>query len=400
MRSFLSKCLRQPVVALLTVQVVFVGLCGAMTLAFAQTAFYRAAPDEIIGEPGTLIRQERMPISPESADAYRILYRSIGLQGEPIAVSGVVIIPKGSVWPQGRRIVAWAHPTSGIVPRCAPSLAFFLYHQVPGLRAIIEQGYIIAATDYPGLGTTGPHPYLVGTSEGRAVIDSVRAARQLAGNTTTQFAVWGHSQGGQAVLYAGLLAKSYAPELELVGVAAAAPATDLATLLRDDINTVGGSNLLFMTLWSWSRVFDASLDGIVDRRALPVMDDLANHCLESILDIFPRRRIGQALLRHFLLVDDLTHREPWRTLLAENTAGELPPSVPVFLAQGETDDVVPPAVTLDYMKRLCAAGSAVRLLMLPSVGHAFVARDSAAAAIEWIGDRFERKNARNDCVHK
>ena len=140
--------------------------------AFAQTSFYRASVEEIAGAPGTLIRQEPMSGAPLDAKAYRVLYRSTGLKGEPIAVSGVVIIPRGPVPPEGRPIVAWAHPTTGIVPHCAPSLAHFFFQQVQGLREMVERGWIVAATDYPGLGTPGPHPYLVGVSEGRAVLDS------------------------------------------------------------------------------------------------------------------------------------------------------------------------------------------------------------------------------------
>lgn len=34
-------------------------------------------------------------------------------KGEPILVSGVVIVPQGPPPPGGRPIVAWAHPTSG-----------------------------------------------------------------------------------------------------------------------------------------------------------------------------------------------------------------------------------------------------------------------------------------------
>jgi len=95
---------------------------------------------------------------------------------------------------------------------------------------MVHRGYIVAATGYPGLRTAGPHPYLVSVSEGRAVLDSVRAARNLAQDEAQKrFAVWGHSQGGQAVLYAAVIAKSYAPELELAGVAAAAPATRMAS---------------------------------------------------------------------------------------------------------------------------------------------------------------------------
>ena len=202
----------------------------------AEAGFYDVANDELAGQPGTLIRQERMGGAPQGASAYRVLYRSTGLKGEPIAVSGVVVVPDGPPPAQGRPIVAWAHPTTGIVPHCAPSLAFFVFQQMQGLRDMVARGYIVTATDYPGLGTAGPHPYLVGQSEGRAVLDSVRAARNLAAmSASNRFAVWGHSQGGQAALYAGQLAKDYAPELNLVGVAAAAPATDLGALMRDDL---------------------------------------------------------------------------------------------------------------------------------------------------------------------
>ena len=93
----------------------------------AQTPFYRAQPEELNGPPGTLIRQEHMSGAPLDATAYRVLYRSTGLNDEPIAVSGVIIIPAGLPPPGGRPIIAWAHPTSGVVPHCAPSLAIFFF---------------------------------------------------------------------------------------------------------------------------------------------------------------------------------------------------------------------------------------------------------------------------------
>src|SRR3984885_12160969 len=133
--------------------------------ASAQTAFYRAPQSMIAGAPGTLVRQEVIDGAPLGATTYRVLYRSTGLDDKPILVSGIVIVPPGDPPPGGRPIVAWAHPTSGVVPRCAPSLAIFLFQQIQGLRSFVRDGYVVAATDYPGLGTEGPHPYLVGTSE-------------------------------------------------------------------------------------------------------------------------------------------------------------------------------------------------------------------------------------------
>ena len=126
--------------------------------AHAQTPFYQASQRELAGPPGTIIRSEPMLFAPAGARAYRVLYRSTGLLGEPIAVSGVIVVPPGPAPAGGRPIVAWAHPTTGVVPHCAPSLAIFVFQQMAGLRQLIEQGAVVAATDYPGLGTAGRIP--------------------------------------------------------------------------------------------------------------------------------------------------------------------------------------------------------------------------------------------------
>lgn len=364
----------------------------------AQGAFYRASSSEIAGAPGTIIRQQPMMPTLEGAAAYRVLYRSTGLHGESIPVSGVVIVPPGPPPLNGRPIIAWAHPTTGVVPRCAPSLALFVFQQIQGLREMVQHGYVVAATDYPGLGTPEPHPYLVGISEARAVIDAVRAARSLT-SAQNRFAVWGHSQGGQAALFAGMIAKSYAPELDLVGVAAAAPATDLATLLADDIDTSGGRNLTAMTLWSWSRVFGAPIDRVVNAAALPTVDRLAGECIESVYDILRRRAPAQALAQEFLSVTNFYTTEPWHSLMTGNTPATLSPEIPVFLAQGSADGLVRPQVTRNYMRRLCSAGSRVQWDFMPGVNHGFIGHDSAAAAVDWMTNRFAGLPAPSDCGH-
>jgi acetyl esterase/lipase len=373
-----------------------VGLAG---IASAQTDFYKAPESLLAGAPGTLVRQEPMDGAPLGASTYRVLYRSTGLKGRPIFVSGVVIIPQGTPPSGGRPMVAWAHPTSGIVPRCAPSLAIFLFQQIQGLRSMISRGFVVAATDYPGLGTPGPHPYLVGESEGRAVIDIVRAARSLPrAGEGRDFTVWGHSQGGQAALFTGMMANAYAPELRLLGVAAAAPATDLAKLMSDDINSIGGKNITAMTLWSWHRVYGAPIDNVVDRRAMPAIDALAQECIEGPFDLIVRQRTGRPLEQYFLTVQDPTKDEPWRSLLEQNSTGVLSPEIPIFLTQGTNDQIIQPAVTQAYMDKLCKAGSKVRLVMLPGIGHGRAAQASTMAAVNWISDRFAGKTPPDDCV--
>src|SRR3984885_10599807 len=364
----------------------------------AQTAFYRAPPSAVAGPPGTLVRQEVIDGAPEGAMTYRVLYRSTALDNKPILVSGVVIVPPGDPPPGGRPIVAWAHPTSGVVPPCAPSLAIFLFEQIQGLRSFVRDGYVVAATDYPGLGTPGPHPYLVGTSEARAGIDSVRVAATLPGaGGGKKFVVWGHSQGGHAALFSGIIAKTYAPELDLLGVAAAAPATDLAALMNEDINSVGGKNITAMTLWSWQRVFDANMDKVIDPRAKPAIDRLAQECIEGPFDLRRRQLTEQPLEQYFLTVKHPSDVEPWHTLLATNSPGALSPEIPVFLAQGADDVIIHPDVTKAYEDKLCKAGSKVRMLSMPNIGHGRAAQASTQAMLEWVGDRFAGAAVPDDC---
>lgn len=371
-----------------------VGPC--LLLLLALLAFPRPARSDT--SPGALVSAEAMPGAPEGAQAARVVYWSTSPSGEPVKVSGVIISPAGDPPAGGRPVIAWAHPTTGVISRCAPSLASGFFGSVQGLGEMLRRGFVVAATDYPGLGTPEVHPYLVGESEARAVIDSVRAARGLAGtNAGDRFAVWGHSQGGQAALFTGLIAARYAPDLKLVGVAAAAPATDLATLMSDDMGTSGGNNVTAMTLWSWSRVYGAPLDAVVTAQAEPVVDQLAGLCLESLSDAFSRLGPTEGLKKGFLKVDNLADREPWRRLLAENSPGPVPAHIPVFLAQGASDPLVRPSITEAYRDRLCQAGNRVDFVLLANVGHLMIAHDTAADAVAWMAARFAGEPAPDNC---
>ena len=155
-----------------------------------------------------------------------MMYLSESIQGEPIAVTGTAVVPSIAAPDGGRPILSVAHGTTGIADQCAPS------HDPPSDVAAhiryVNAGYLVAFTDYEGLGTPGRHPYLVGESEGRSVLDAAKAARQLPGaDADDQLAIWGHSQGGHAALWAAQLADTWAPELELVGTVAAGVPADL-----------------------------------------------------------------------------------------------------------------------------------------------------------------------------
>jgi hypothetical protein len=147
------------------------------------------------------VRREREPDALASARRNQlILYRSTGVQGKPVAVSGLVHIPKGKPPRGGWPIVTWAHGTTGLGDQCAPSRnpgegamhALTAYIE-PLLDRFLDAGIAVVRTDHEGLGTKGVHPYLVGRSEGRSVLDIVRAARQAHDSLGRRVVVAGHS---------------------------------------------------------------------------------------------------------------------------------------------------------------------------------------------------------------
>ena len=204
-------------------------------------AFYVPPRPLAKAKAGTIIRSTLIGGAPTGARAWKILYHSRVVDGRDIAVSGVVIAPTGAAPRGGRVVVTWAHGTSGMADVCAPSKQSDIASgntstsgpagfgaAMPYVQTFLDAGYVVAATDYEGVGTPGLHPFLVGESEGRSVLDAARAAHDLKGAAAaSKVLVLGHSQGGHAALFAGELAASYAPELRVLGVAAEAPGPDV-----------------------------------------------------------------------------------------------------------------------------------------------------------------------------
>lgn len=347
---------------------------------------------------GSLVSAESMAGAPVGARAWRIRYASTSDRGVSEAVTGMVVVPRGAPPRDGWPVIAWAHGTWGVAPKCGLTGAAW-FAATPALGDMLVRGYAVVATDYAGLGTPQPHPYLVGPSAAHAMLDAVRAARLIDGaRTGSTFVPWGESQGGHAALWAGLSARGYAPELTLAGVAAAAPPTDLIE------NLTGGSDpsirafLTAFTADSWSRHYRVSLRSLGKPATGRLIGRLAkNNCIR--LDAKPRlgTALGVLALRRDLRGVDLGKIEPWARIARDNSVAARAPGVPVLIAQNPGDKIVSPQVTRAYARRLCDAGGRVRFIDIRGEGHATSASDSARETLDWIDARFAREPAPSDC---
>ncbi len=190
------------------------------------SAFY-TWQDDIPDKPGQVLRQEPLDSDLGLVDAsqqLRMLYSSTtGIDGTtPVAVSGAVFLPEGTPPVGGWPIIAWAHGTTGVADVCAPSWRTRSSHEdfYEGvyLSSWLTAGYAVVATDYQGLGTPGPHPYLATRPEAYSVLDSVRATlRAFPTQLANRIVLAGFSQGAGAAFASAGLSQQYAPELGVKG---------------------------------------------------------------------------------------------------------------------------------------------------------------------------------------
>lgn len=347
--------------------------------------FYEQPADAGDGEPGSLIKVDPLLGAPLASRAWRIMYRTTDVRGEPAVSTGVLVVPLAPAPPDGRTVVSWGHPTTGAARDCAPSYGFDPFLGIEGLRFLLDRGYAVVATDYVGMGTDGVDSYLVGATGGNAVLDAARAARAVdEARASDRVVLWGHSQGGQAVLFAAQRAADYAPELLIEAVAAAAPAADLTGLMSAHLDDISGVTIGAYAFTAYSQVYpDAPLDGILTPAAQRIVPRMNELCLLS--NISTLHEIGQPLLGDFTTSDPTT-TEPWASLLADNSAGAVAFDAPLFLAQGLEDELVVPKETAEFAAREAALGMEVTYHEIPFANHGTVAYFALPAMLRWLAE--------------
>jgi pimeloyl-ACP methyl ester carboxylesterase len=346
---------------------------------------------------GGLIRHQ--PLSSPAAIAggrtTLVLYRSVGVEGKPVAVSGTVTVPKGTPPKRGWPLITWAHGTTGIADQCAPStddgsqpLHGNTTYVAGVMQGWLKSGYAIARTDYEGLGTPGVHPYLVGTSAGRSVLDAARAARALDKRISDRVIVAGHSQGGHAALWAASLAPAYAPDLDVRGTVAYAPASqvDEQAPLLSALTAPGGLSGLVAMILRGVNVANPHLDvgAVLSDRAAALYPETLTKCLS---DLDKPDSFGSLAPADF--VRPGADISAFLAAVDANDPDQLEIRAPVHVEQGEADTTVFPQFTLTTVGHLAANGASIDEQVYPNVTHGDIVTAAKADAAAWIRSRLK-----------
>jgi len=370
--------------------------------------FYDVPADKVAGNPGEIIKHESID-APDGAIAWRVVYRSQKASGVPVAVSGLIIAPKSAKEGDNLPVVSWAHGTVGGARYCAPSnvpnpvsdfVGFPSFEStvpndygIPGLSAFIKAGYVVVASDYQGLGAGEKHEYAVGQSQARNALDIVTAARELtpAGNKVV---LLGWSQGGLAAVTAGEIA-SYAPNLNVVGIAALAPANPKSFLIPDIAKqSTGGPRIgriiLLNTAYTWAYP-DLHLSDVFTDTGLKAAQAASRECMQQ-LSITGDTAGGDSVL--FKANNNL---DAWVARLTENAIGQVGSQIPVLVMQGTADSIIPADSTDLYVRDACEHHTPIFYIKYTGKDHRALLSAAEADFTNWIADRFTRQSPPSNC---
>jgi hypothetical protein len=374
--------------ALLVAAVGLLAYAVTVTDGDAVAEFYQTPPAFTPGEPGDVIKIEQLDAGPVQGALYRVMYHSRSIRGRDIPVTGSLAVPTSPAPIGGYPVVSVGHPTLGNADECAPSREPTA--QADLINRFLAAGWIVATSDYEGLGTPGVPPYLVGESEARSMIDIVRAARGVpAFSAGTAFATWGHSQGGHASLFARKVAARYAPELRMVGAVAVAPVSSASTFVSRA--NFAGPGLTLMTVSGYAATYDLSPSEVLTRDGMDHLDDAGELCLGELGE-----ELGDRTLADVRRTDPTTLPD-WGEALSRNDAGPIRSNVAVLLQQGDQDAIVPLSDTQSLFQEMCATAQPVQLQIDPGADHSEVRDNTLGDGIAWLTDRFNLDPAPINC---
>ena len=365
----------------------------------AGAAFY-LPPSPLPGSNGDVLWATEIA-SASNGRLWKVLYRSESHDGTPIAVSGWLAVPTHRARPaDGYPIVAFAHGTTGLADNCAPTRRSTPLETIALLEDFLARGFVVAATDYEGLGTPGLHQYLVGPSESHSVLDSARAAQRFGGGSD-ELILFGHSQGGHAVILANEMATSYAPELKVLGTIGSGSGVFSASRdILDHMKSSPYKGYLVMVALGLEAAYGPSAspssrwlteEGIAASDFLKIDEGVGN-CVGEVITTFA------ALTGDYLFVPNAP--QPTLATDLDSIPGLVKGVSPLLMIHGKDDAQLPPSVIVPWVVDTCDKTGQVIHLEWFDTGHRVPYENPEAAAaviFPWIDARFAGRSAPNNC---
>lgn len=382
---------------------------GALSFPVPEEDPFYAVPANIASYPnGAVIASRRITaiayVLPIPADSWQILYRTNDSHGLPTATVTTLMVPRTAWTGAGTRpLVSYQTAEDGVAGKCAPS--FGLRAGLLGSRSTadaesglmvsaLSKGWAVAAPDYEGPDSQ----FLAARMEGQAVLDGLRAALSFSPgglSPSTKVGIWGYSGGAFATSIASQLQASYAPELNMSGIALGGVVAEI----RETIDAFSGSAVggaIAMGVNGPMKAFpEYDLGQYLSPAGRAKVAAASGDCISDAVARYP-----------FLAISDIEafpgalDVPAVADLLHANSPLGVPgtPTAPVYDYHATFDELAPVGPDRALMRRYCASGAVVEHVEHLLAEHLSETVTGAPGALTFFSQRFANQVPRNTCA--
>jgi hypothetical protein len=370
-------------------------------------------PDPFYAQPnpfphaplGTILASRRVIYAPDATKmlnaAWELKFVSRDVNGAPIAAVATVVKPLRTLLTTPKLLVD-AFAEDGLGPECAPS------HGVTGSTAdsneLLETGvptaglnlgWTVVFPDYEGPSSE----YAVGRLSGQITLDSIRAAEAFAPlglNAKTPVGMNGYSGGAIAVSWAATLERSYAPTLNIVGIASGGTPADIKGI-ADNIDTNAVANaaffsIIFMATVGINRGYPQLLTPIVNPAGVAAAKAMENGCVGKDSD-GSSGPTGTFSSYTTTSIDTAPGFLRGASLDGLPQAAS-PPITSEFVYHSVTDELIPIAGADAMVKAWCDEGAKIDYYRALSGDHVTTELDNEHVVILYLKERFAGRTPR------
>jgi hypothetical protein len=371
----------------------------------------RFAPPFTGGKPGDLLSREEIGTDIKGARAWKVRYVSKDVNDVVTEVTGLVIAPKEKG--EDRKVMTWCHGTTGLGDSACPSaepnparnlITYFDAdstqqndYGVPGLQGWIDDGYVVCATDYQGLGTPGQHQYNVNRTQARDAVYLVHAARKMDDvGAGTKFGCTGWSQGGGASGAVAELEPEDYGDLKLVGTVCMSPGSAIVayttpvgpTAAMGNHNMPPDSHLVMMLAGFQA----ANPDKL---KLSDYFTPLGIEIIEKAWNIQPVHHLNDTIARLFKLKGAVMQEQPtnldaWKAAITDGSSGTRKPVAPILICMDTFKEglTVPDIWQTNYADLVKKLGGSVEFKEYPKDDHFSLPNSCAPDARQWLNGLF------------
>jgi pimeloyl-ACP methyl ester carboxylesterase len=320
------------------------------------------------------------------------------------------MFPRGGPPQGGWPVVAWAHGTVGVADICAPSVNRRSLRDRDYLNAYLAAGYAIVASDYQGLGTVGPHPYMTMRPVGYSVLDNVRAALKTYPQLANKVFLIGHSQGSQAAISAAVEALGYAPEVNVLGTVATGlaasiiedhPAPTVAAVwpVQKEGNYIGSAVMMMQYAGTYPAI-DPHFDyrPFMSPRTAPLFELTQTSC-----PFYMGNELAKYVNSHEIRIPEVFPR-PLPTELRQRLEKHMyfsfeqaRISQPVFTGSGLADTLAPVANHYNFISAMCYQGTTVDWHYYDGESHSSAVIRSQPDALAFMEKLLNGERVESNC---